>query len=391
MALVTKMELKINHTIVFSRNLKALEDNKRFLINQGGSRSSKTYSIIQLLIYICLLEKTTVSIVRKSFPALRGSVMRDFIEIMNEFGLYSEKYHHKTEHTYHFPNGSIIEFFAADSEQKLRGRKRDVCYCNEANELSYDEFNQLNLRTTKSLIVDFNPSDNEHWLYDLINDERSVLIKSTYKDNNYLPSELVREIENLIEVDENFYKVYALGERPIPNTRIYTHFQQFDELPTKIDDISYGLDFGYSHVTALVKLIYSDDKIYVQQEIYKSKLTSSDIIQEFHRLGIDKKKYIYADYARPEIIEDLRRQGFNMKEANKEVKQGIDSVKTSKIYIHRNSSDIWKEYKMYSWKTNKEHILDEPVKLWDDGLDALRYAIHTHKKGRNVGKYTAFY
>jgi phage terminase large subunit len=385
------MELNINHTIVFTRNLKALENNYRFLINQGGSRSSKTYSIIQLLIYVCLTQKVTVSIVRKSFPALRGSVMRDFLEIMNELNLYSEKYHHKTEHTYHFPNGSIIEFFAADSEQKLRGRKRDIAYCNEANELSYDEFNQINLRTTKSVILDFNPSDNEHWLYKLIDDDRSTLIKSTYKDNHFLSPELVREIENLMEVDENYYKIYALGERPIPNTRVYTHFRQYETLPEKIDDFIYAVDFGYSHASALVKIYYSEDDVYIEEVLYKTHLTSADIVKEFINLGIDKKKYIYADYARPEIIEELRRAGYNMKEANKEVKAGIDSVKTTKVYIHKTSNNIWKEYRMYSWKTNKEHILDEPVKLWDDALDAIRYGIHSHKKGKSGQKYIGFY
>ncbi len=382
------MELQINHTKVFSRNLKQYELGKRFIINQGGSRSSKTYSIIQLLIFLAITNKLSISIVRKSFPALRGSVLRDFIEIMNELNLYDVSNHNKTEQVYTFDNGSTIEFFSVDAAQKVRGRKRDVCYCNESNELDFDDFQQLSLRTTKCLFMDFNPSDNEHWLYDLLKDERSVLIKSNYKDNIYLGKSQIEEIENLINIDENYYKIYALGERPIPHTRIYTHFQQYDSVD--LDDWCYGIDFGYNHPTALLKVGFKDDIVYVEELIYKSNLTSQDLIKMMKEMDIDKKKYIYADYARPEIIEDMRRSGYNMKEANKEVKAGIMSVKMKQIYIQKSSINVWKEYKTYSWKTNKEQILDEPVKIYDDAMDALRYAIHTSRKKPNKG-LVAFY
>lgn len=373
-------ELEIKHTPVFSKNFDAINNKEiRFVINQGGSRSSKTYSIMQCLIVYCLVNKNTfISIVRKTFPTLRSTVMRDFIDIMRDLELYSVKNHHKTENIYNFDNGSRIEFFAADDEQKLRGRKRDILWVNEANELTYDEFNQLNMRTTIKLLFDFNPSDNEHWLYDLIERNESVLIKTTYKDNAFLSDDIVKEIENLISVDENYYKIYALGEKPIPTTRIYTHFQQLDF--DYNENYVYGLDFGYNHHTALVKVNNIDGCYYCKEEIYKQHLTSSDLIALMNGLGIDKKAYIYADYSRPEIIDELRRAGYNVKEANKEVKAGIDSVKSSKIYLDKNSTNIWREYKMYSWKTNRDTILDEPVKLYDDAMDAIRYAIHSSKK-----------
>lgn len=380
------MELTISHTNVFTRLLKAYEDKYRFAVCQGGSRSSKTYSIIQLLIYLCLTEpKLQVSVVRKSFPSLRGSVLRDFIEIMNNLNLYDVDRHNKTEQVYTFSNGSTIEFFSIDTAQKVRGRKRDICYCNEANELDFDDFQQLSLRTNKCLFLDFNPSDNEHWLYDLLKDERSILIKSTYLDNIYLSKEIIKEIENLINVDENYYKIYALGERPIPHTRIYTHFKQYDTL-LHVDDYCYGIDFGYNHPIALLKVNYCDGDIYVEELLYKSNLTSQDLIREMDKLNIDKKKYIYADYARPEIIEDLRRAGYNMKEAIKDVKEGIMSVKMSNIFISKTSLNVWKEFKSYSWKTNKDQILDEPVKLYDDAMDALRYAIYTMSKKNKQNK-----
>lgn len=376
--LIFKMDIK--HTVVFSKNLKAFEDGKRFIVNQGGSRSSKTYSIVQMLIYLCLVsDRIQISVVRKSFPSLRGSVMRDFIEIMNVLNLYDVNNHNKTEQVYTFVNGSTIEFFSIDTAQKVRGRKRDICYCNEANELEFDDFQQLSLRTGKSLILDFNPSDNEHWIYDLLKDTRSTLIKSTYLDNTFLGKDIIEEIENLINVDENYYKIYALGERPIPHSRIYTHFNQVETIPI-VDDYCYGIDFGYNHPTVLVKVSTRDKELYVEECLYKSKLTSQDIIREMELLNIDKNKYIYADYARPEIIEDLRRAGYNMREAVKDVKDGIMSVKMHKVSIHIDSINIWREFKQYSWKTNGDRILDEPVKIYDDAMDAIRYAIYSSQK-----------
>ena len=382
-----KMELNLKVTPIFSKNQEAYNKGFKYIINQGGSRSSKTYSILQLLIYICLTkEKTKVSIIRKSLPTLRGSVLRDFIEIMQELDLYSEKNHNKTQNIYNFSNKSSIEFFSADDEQKLRGRKRDILYVNEANELNYDEFNQLMLRTTKCAFLDFNPSDLEHFIYNLIEEPNSCFIKSTYKQNPFLSQSQVEYIENLINVDENYYKIYALGEKPTSETRIYTHFKQYIDEPNDSEIIVYGLDFGYNHPTALIQCKISGEKVYVKELIYESKLTSGDLINKMKELNIND--IIYADYARPEIIEDIKRTGFEIKEANKNVKDGINTLKSKQVFIHHESVNLLKEFRMYSWKKKGEQILDEPIKLWDDGLDALRYAIHTYmQKNKTSGNF----
>lgn len=383
-------QLDIKHTNVFSRNLKAYESGKRFICNQGGSRSSKTYSIIQLMIYFCLTqENIQISIVRKSFPSLRGSVLRDFVEIMTELGLYELKRHNKTEQRYIFSNRSSIEFFSIDDAQKVRGRKRDICYCNEANELTFDDFQQLSLRTTKSLIIDFNPSDTEHWLYELLKDDRSILIKSTYKDNIFLDKGIVEEIENLINVDENYYRIYALGERPTATTRIYTHFKQYVDEP-EYTEHCYGLDFGYNHPCVLVKIMYSGDKIYVKELIYESKLTISDLIIKMKELIKDRNK-IYCDSARPDVIEEINRNGMYASSSDKQVKEGIDFIKSSQIYIHYESINLLKEYRLYSWKSKGDLIYDEPIKLNDDGMDAMRYAIFSNKKSKFNPRYVGFY
>lgn len=380
--------LELQHTPVFTKNFDALNDEKvRFIINQGGSRSSKTYSLCQMMIVYCLTTPgKMVSIVRKTFPILRGTVMRDFIEVMRELDLYEEKNHHKTEQIYHFPNGSQIEFFAADNEQKLRGRKRDVLWVNESNELNFEEFTQLNMRTADKLIFDFNPSENFHWLYDLISRPEAILIHSTYKDNPFLPESQVKEIENLIMYDESYYKIYALGEKGTGKTTIYTHWKHYEHLP-EIKETYYGLDFGFNHPTALIEVNIIDNTCYVKEIIYKEGLTSTDLIKMMDELQISKKKEIACDTARPEIIEDLRRKGYNAKSAIKDVKDGIDSVKSSGLLIHKESINILKEVSSYKWKTNGDITLDEPVKVYDDAMDAMRYAIHywksKNKKGDN--------
>jgi len=377
------MELNLKVTPVFIKNQNAYNDGCKFIINQGGSRSSKTYSILQFLIFLCLTnDRLKISIVRKSLPTLRGSVLRDFIEIMQELELYSEKNHNKTQNIYTFQNKSTIEFFSADDEQKLRGRKRDIVYINEANEINYDEFNQLMLRTTKCAFLDFNPSDVEHFIYNLIEQDNAILIKSTYKDNPFLAKSQVEYIENLINVDENYYKIYALGEKPTLETRIYNHFKQYIDEPIEIEHIVYGLDFGYNHPSALIECKISGEKIYVKELIYENKLTSGDLILKMQ--GLNLNDIIYADYARPEIIEDIKRAGFSISEANKNVKDGINTIKSKEIYIHHQSINLLKEYKLYSWKKKNEQILDEPVKMWDDALDALRYAIHSFSQKNKI-------
>lgn len=383
------MVLEIKHTNVFRRNLEAIESGKRFIINEGGTRSSKTYSIIQLLIFFALSKKTSISVIRKSFPVLRGSILRDFLDIMKDLNIYKEKKHNKSNNIYEFDNGSTIEFFSIDLATKVRGRKRDICYINEANELMQEDFMQLAIRTTQTIIMDYNPSEAESFLYDLTKDDRSILIKSTYKDNTFLSKEIITEIENLINVDENYYKIYCLGEKPTSTSRIYTHFKQYVE-DIQSDDYCYGLDFGFTHPSALIKCHFIGNKVYCEELIYESKLTAKEMVVKMKNVIMDNKP-IYADYSRPEIIEELRQNGFNIREAVKNVKAGIDTVKSSEVYIHHESLNTLREYRLYSWKSQGEQLLDEPIKLNDDSMDAIRYALHTHKKKSFNSTYVGFY
>ena len=366
------MDLK--STIVFEKNYDALYNNEaRFIINEGGSRSSKTYSLCQLLMVYCLQNPNkVVSIIRKTFPALRATAMRDFLEVLKEAGIYEKTSHNMSEHIYTFPNGSIVEFFSVDDEQKIRGRKRSIAWCNEANELFLDDFTQLNMRTEQKLIFDYNPSDSNSWLYELPKDE-SILIKSTYRDNPFLPDTIKRQIEDLKRTDEALYQIYALGEHAISKSNIYSNWAFLPHRPARFTQFVYGCDFGYNHPTALMRVYWHEKDIFIEPVIYESYLTTSNLIDRMASLDVEKETEIIADYARPEIIAEMNNAGYNVRNANKVVKKGIDNIKTFGVFA-MNDKHLVKEYQNYKWKKIGDQIMDEPIKLWDDAMDAVRYA-----------------
>jgi phage terminase large subunit len=382
--------MDIKATAIFEKNYEAILGDKRFIINEGGSRSSKTYSLCQLMIIYCLQNNNkVVSVIRKTFPALRATVLRDFIEILKEIGLYKQEMHNKSEHIYTFANGSMVEFFSVDDEQKIRGRKRDIAWCNEANELYFDDFTQLNMRTEDKLIFDYNPSDSASWLYELPAEE-SIKIKSTYKDNPFLPDSIKAQIEDLARTDEALYQIYALGEKAISKSNIYSQWTFVAHRPSKFVKYVYGLDFGYNHPTALMRVYYCDNDIYIEPVIYESYLTTTMLIEKLATLGIEQTVTILADYSRPEIIQEMNIAGYDVQNANKVVKKGIDNLKTFGVFCQDDKA-IKREYENYKWKKIGDFITDEPVKLFDDAMDAIRYATtHIRQEYYTDDSYYAF-
>ena len=382
--------MDIKATAIFEKNYEAILGDKRFIINEGGSRSSKTYSLCQLMIIYCLQNNNkVVSVIRKTFPALRATVLRDFIEILKEIGLYKQEAHNKSEHIYTFANGSMVEFFSVDDEQKIRGRKRDIAWCNEANELYFDDFTQLNMRTEDKLIFDYNPSDSASWLYELPADE-SIKIKSTYKDNPFLPDSIKAQIEDLARTDEALYQIYALGEKAISKSNIYSQWTFIAHRPSRFVKYVYGLDFGYNHPTALMRVYYCDNDIYIEPVIYESYLTTTMLIEKLATLNIEQTVSILADYSRPEIIQEMNIAGYDVLNANKVVKKGIDNLKTFGVFCQDDKA-IRREYENYKWKKIGDFITDEPVKLFDDAMDAIRYATtHIRQEYYTDDSYYAF-
>lgn len=377
---IDAIELNLKATNVYKRNYESL---KRIIVNQGGTGSSKTYSLAQLFMTTAL-EKTgkVFSVVRKNMPSLRATAMRDFINILQEQGLYSEDNHEKTNNIYHL-NGNEIEFFGLDEPQKVRSRRRDYLWINEANELSLESFRQLNMRTNEKVYMDFNPSDEFHWIYDdvLTRDDVELII-STYRDNPFLPESIVKEIERYKEVDENYWNIYGLGQVGVSSVRIFTKYELIDQLPEGEEIM--GLDFGFNHPTSLVKIVLKDDDIYTKELIYETHLTNDDLIAKMGELKISKTIKIYADAEDPARISAIKSAGYNIVAALKDaqsVKNGIDFIKARKLSITKDSPHGQKELQTYSWKTKGEQILDEPVKLRDDFVDSVRYAVYTYYGG----------
>lgn len=365
---------------------KAYQAGYRIIANQGGTRSGKTYTLNQLLIALALKEKLSVSVTSVAFPHLRRGAIRDWRTIMENTGLYDPNSHIRTEQVYNYPNGSYTEFFSSDNNLKVRGPGRDILFFNEANLTDFDTFTQLMLRTRKCIFIDFNPADEFHWIYDnILTRSDCYFIKSTYLDNPFLPDEQVKEIENLRNVDENFWRIYGEGERGHSEGVIYTHWEAFSG---NISGNSvFGLDFGYNNPTGLVRVTENDQNLYWKEEIYQSGLTTSDLIPMLKQI-VKPNEPIYCDAAEPDRIEDIRRAGFKAIAANKNVKDGIDFVKSRKLFIHSGSANLLKEIKSYKYATKQAGITEVPLKLNDHAMDAGRYASISLKKPKTTQHYS---
>lgn len=371
--------MKIQATNVFQRNWEA---NTRFVVNIGGSRSSKTYSICQKYILKLLKEKGKVlTITRKTTPALKTSVMMDFFEILINWGLYNPTNHNKSDLTYTL-NGNLIQFTGLDNPQKKRGSKRDYLWMNEANEFYLEDYRQLVLRTSEEITIDFNPSDEFHWIYDEVLTRQGEVteIHSTYKDNPFLSKSLIDEIENYKNIDENYWRIYGLGLRGVSNATIYYNWQYADNLPENYDREVFGIDWGFNHPTVVTQCREKDGEYYVNEFFYESKKTSSEFISIMEQL-IPKNAVIVADTEDPNRINEMYYAGWQyIKPAIKgagSVKRGIEKIKSNPLYITKNSTNLIKEIRSYKWKIDRDgRVSDtEPVKINDDGMDSMRYAL----------------
>jgi len=352
------------------------ESDKRITVMQGGSRSGKTYNILIWFIVKLLQEDgKTLTIVRQSLPSIKGTVLRDFIDILTRLGIYSEDNHNKTDQIYSL-NGNIIEFVSADQPQKIRGRARTYLFCNEANELSYEAWMQLIMRTEGKTVIDYNPSDVSSWIYDQVIPRHDAdFYITTFRDNPFLPPELVAELERLKDADPNYWQIYGLGERGMSQDLIYTHYKTIDTIPEN-GEVVWGIDFGYNNPTAVVRVTIYDSVIYAEEKLYETRLTTEDLILKLKELNIGPNEELFCDAAEPKTIESLSRAGFNAKPANKDVTEGIRTVKGLPLFVQQDSVNLLKEFLNYRWKVDRNGVkLDEPSKHSDHACDALRYAV----------------
>ena len=380
-------QVTIDTTNVFH---KAYKSSTRITCLQGGTRSSKTYSLCQLFIVKALKETGKVfTICRKTLPALKGTAYRDVLELLKELDLYTEENHNKSELSYAL-NGNLIEFISVDQPQKIRGRKRDYLWLNEANEFNYEDYQQLILRTTDKVYLDYNPSDPYSWIYDkVITRDDCTFIKSTYKANPFLDKDTIAEIERLKDLDPDYWRVYGLGEIGSIQTMIFRKFELVDEVQGRL--VGYGLDFGFTNSpSALVAVYQSDDNLYIKEMLYEKRLTNTDLANKLKEFRIDRQSEIIGDSAEPKTIEEIYRQGFNIKPAKKGagIHLGIDIMRRYKLHITKDSLNAIKEFRGYKWATDKNgDVLNTPVKVNDHLIDATRYLCLNKLSVNHSGKY----
>jgi phage terminase large subunit len=366
--------------------------DKKIVVEQGGTRSGKTYNILLWIIFYYCDKNTnkTITIARKTFPAVRSSVMRDFLDIIKGVDLYREENHNKSSNEY-ILNGNRVEFISMDQPQKIRGRKRDLAFLNEANELTFEDWQQIVFRTNGRIILDYNPSDTFHWIYDrVIPRDDADFYQTTYKDNPFLDPTIIQEIERLKETDEHYWRVYGLGERGTNRAQVF-QFATIQQIPTTAKFLSFGLDFGFTNdPSALVGCYQEGDNLYFQELLYSTNLTNQDLHREFQKLEIGRYDEIFGDSSEPKSIEELHRMGWNIKPTQKgadSVNAGIDMLKRYKIHII--GSNLMKEMENYKWLEDKNgNLLNKPEDKYNHLIDALRYGVYNKLSKPNYGRYT---
>jgi len=367
----------------------AIDSTKRLKIFQGGTRSGKSWSLMQYCLYTMSVAKDplTISIVRKTLPALKRSVLRDFLFISKQLGIYWLGKHNKSENTFTY-NGHTLEMFSADDAQKIRGSARDILWINEGNELFFEDYQQLAMRTRNEILIDFNPSDPIHFLYDLSERDDADLFISTYKDNKFLPKELIDEIERIRERDPDYWLVYGEGQRAVfSNRQIFKNWKYIPHIEfPEFNETALGVDFGYSNDPAVVLQVGKvGDKLYVHEWLYKKGMTNRDLA-EFLKNNKLNDILMYCDSAEPKSIEELRQMDCLAKPSIKgqgSINAGISLVKEFEVIISNESKNMKKEQLTYFWEEMKDGtIINKPISKNDHCMDALRYCVYSRYKNR---------
>jgi phage terminase large subunit len=375
------------------RKINALK--KRIKIIQGGTSAGKTYGILPILITkAATYPKTEISVVAETIPHLRRGALKDFLRIMKDTGRYFDERFNKSLLRYEFANGSYIEFFSADDSSKLRGARRDVLYINECNNVTFESYNELAIRTKKAIYLDFNPA-NEFWVHTELKDEAdSDFLILTYKDNEALDNSIVQQIEkNRLKAETssywaNWWRVYGLGEIGMLEGVIFSNWKTIDILPKEANLIGIGLDFGYTNDPTAIIEIYNYNGTRIINELkYQTGMLNSDIAN-----ALPKHVPVYADSSEPKSIEEIKRYGITIKGVTKgkdSINYGIDVMQRNEYLVTSNSTNLIKELRAYCWDTDKQGTrLNKPIDTNNHGIDALRYhEMETLGMNSNYGKY----
>lgn len=356
---------------------KLLSLTKRIRGVAGGTSASKTISILIWLInYAQTHEGELISVVSESFPHLKRGAIRDFLAIMQGHNYFVDKLWNKTDYTYTFETGTKIEFFSADQPGKVRGPRRDVLFINEANNIPYDTYDQLEVRTKKIVWLDWNPVAEFWWYTEVLPNQDVDFVTLTYLDNEALDSEIVRSIESR-KNNKTWWQVYALGQLGEVENRIFTGWNIIDDIPDSARLERYGLDFGYSNDPTAVAAIYKlDGGLIIDEICYRKRMLNSDIATVFQSLP---SELIIADSAEPKSIDELAIHGLDIIPSIKgagSILQGIQAVQNRQISVTKRSINLLKEYRSYLWMSDRDgKIINKPQDFNNHLMDAIRYAI----------------
>jgi len=379
------MEVTIDTAITFEH---LLETTKRISHHIGGTRSGKTYSILQYLIVEGLKEPKDITIVRKTVPSLKRTVMKDFKDILTKLGIYSEDRFNTSDRIYKFPNGTNILFLNTDDPEKLRGVKSDILFIDEASEVDEESYFQLSIRTSGKIILAYNPTISPyHWLRQMQDCDRYV---TTYKDNPYLPTEMIKSIESLQHTNIKKWLIYGKGEYAANDKAIY-QFEIVDEVEGEF--VGFGLDWGWNDPLAVVAVFKDGTNLYIDEVLYESQLSIGELITKLRKIGIEKDE-IWCDSSEPRNVEELYRAGFNAKGVVKGPDSrtfGIGVVQNYKLHVTKQSQNIINEMYGYEYSTDKYgYVTDIPQDGFDHAMDAMRYVAMSKLslKQQQKGKYT---
>jgi len=372
-----------------------IENKERTNLLVGGAGSSKSYSLTQFFIKSFYEDKDTRFLVtRKTTPALRISAYKLFIDLLKEYGWPYKL--NKTEMTLQY-GGNEILFKGMDDPEKIKSAEFNKIWMEEATEFTLDDFRQLSLRlrrrtdTINQMYLSCNPISALHWIKTELADKNLIKLNhSTYLDNPFLDEQYVQEIKDLINQDENYYKIYALGQWGVLENIIYGKWKTFNEVKfkedvkwiddKKVDDITYGLDFGYSNPSALTEINWIENDFIAHELLYQDKLTNTELIEQVKKLIPEEERYreIYADHSEPDRINEFYHAGFNIHKARKDVTTGIDFCKQHMLGITADSTNGIKELQSYKRREDKDgNVMEEPVKFNDHFCDSMRYGAYS--------------
>ncbi len=365
-------------TVLFNCNYRT--DN-HVIINQGGTNSGKTFAIMQVLFCLaCEAEKQVITVVGQDIPNLKAGALRDAANIYSSWNELQAmvKSYNKTDRIFEFHNGTVVEFKSYDNAQDAKSGKRDYLFVNEANGVDWNIYTELALRTKKKIFIDYNPNS-AFWVHDNLMGKPGVqLIISDHRHNPFLSANTKAKIEALKDEDHEQWRVYARGLTGRITGLIFNNWNICEQIPENAKPVAAGLDFGFTNDETGVVLVYKQNgELWVDEILYETALTNTDIATKLTTAGISKNLEIVADSAEPKSIEELRRLGWRISGAKKgpdSVNHSIDILKRFKINITRQSINLRNELGRYKWRTDRAgKTLNEPTDTWNHLIDPLRY------------------